>query len=478
MSLEELLELIKMWEKTSPEIYNYFKKRSEHFNKDLNCYLHIENNLKESSSDSLLQWLPIAFKDMFATEWMRTTAASKMLENFTPPYSATLVEKMQDSWASILWKCNQDDSAMWWSGENSAFGNTLNPWGKNRVPGWSSSGSAAAVAAWLVPASFGTDTGWSTRQPASFCWIVGFKPSYWRNSRYWVFPMASSLDCPATFTKTVKDAGLLYDITSWEDPKDANTIVWKDTIQPNIWETNSLEWKTIWVPREYFDEWLDPKVKVTIEEAIEKMKSLWATIKDISLPMTKYGVTTYYILMPAEVATNIARLDGIRYWYNSDSSHSSLDEMYQNNRWEGLGEEVQRRTIIGNYVLSAWFYDAYFKKAAQVRTLIIEDFEKAFSEVDAIISPASPWAAWKIWEKSDDPLSMYLQDAYTVPASLAGLPWISVPCGFVEDNWEKLPVWLQILTPRFEDQRCLEIAHVYEQAAGWREQMIPEGFED
>jgi aspartyl-tRNA(Asn)/glutamyl-tRNA(Gln) amidotransferase subunit A len=234
----------------------------------------------------------------------------------------------------------------------------------------------------------------------------------------------------------------------------------------------------IGVPKEYFDEWLDAKVKETIMKAIDHMKSLWAEIREISLPMTKYGVTTYYILMPAEVATNLARLDGLKYWYKSLTESSSIDEMYQNNRGESLWEEPQRRSIIGNYVLSAGFYDAYYVKAAKIRTLIIQDFDTAFEEVDAIVAPCSPEAAWKLWEKTDDPLKMYLADAFTIPASLAGLPGISVPCGFVEDDWEKLPVWIQILTPRLEEQRLFEIANVYEKSACWREHMIPQGFED
>ena len=290
--------------------------------------------------------------------------------------------------------------------------------------------------------------------------------------------MASSLDCPATFTKTVRDAGMLYDIMNGEDSRDSSTIPGKQILNSDMWNTADLKWKTIGVPSEYFDEWLDPQVKKTIEAAINHMKDQWATIKNISLPMTKYAVTAYYIICPAEVATNYARLDGIKYGYSSDSPHKDLAEIYQNNRGEGLWLEPQRRTIIGNYVLSAWFYDAYFKKAAQVRTLIIEDFAKAFEEVDVIVGPCAPTAAWKVGEKTDDPLKMYLSDAYTIPASLAGLPWISVPCGFVEDDWEKLPVWIQILAPQQQEESLLEIANVYEKTAWWREQMIPEGFED
>jgi len=252
----------------------------------------------------------------------------------------------------------------------------------------------------------------------------------------------------------------------------------KDNISDEIFEKTDLKWKTIWVPKEYFAEGLEENVKNEIQNTIKKMEELWATIKEISLPMTKYWVTTYYILMPAEVTTNLARLDWLRYGHNSEKEFANVDEMYQNNRWEGLWEEVKRRTIIGNYVLSAGFYDAYYKKASQIRTLIIEDFDKAFEKVDAIVSPVSPEAAWKIGTKSTDPLKMYMADAYTIPASLAWLPGISVPCGFVEEDGEKLPVWIQILTPRLDEKGLFEIANVLEKWLDLRKQMIPEGFDD
>jgi len=477
MSLEELLELIESWEKTSEEIFEYFSKRIEKYDPKLNSFLSHNKNWFQSS-EWILKWLPLWVKDIFSEKGIITSGASKMLENFKPPFDSTIIERLSEEWMSSIGKTNMDEFAMGTTWENSDFWNTLNPWGTNRIPGGSSSGSAAAVAAWLVPAALGTDTGWSVRQPAFLCGVVWFKPTYGRNSRFGVHAMASSLDCPATFTKTVKDSALLYNLMNGEDERDATTIPWKDTIDKDIWNSQDLKWKKIWVPKEYFDEGLDSNVKETIQKAISKMEELWAEIKEISLPMTKYGITAYYILCPAEVATNFSRLDWLRYGYKSETPSNWIDEMYQNNRWESLWSEIQRRTIIGNYVLSAWFYDAYFTKAAQIRTLIIEDFDEAFKEVDAIVAPCSPEAAWKIWEKSDDPMKMYLADAYTIPASLAGLPGISVPCGFVEDDWDKLPVWIQILTPRLEEQRLFEIANVYEQAAGWREQMIPEGFED
>ena len=312
------------------------------------------------------------------------------------------------------------------------------------------------------------------------CNLVWFKPSYWRSSRNWIMAMASSLDCPWTLTKTVKDAALLYEIMNWNDPLENTSLPGKDIVDPKIWEKKDLKWFKIWVPKEYFEEWLDLWVRKTIEEAIEKLKELWAEIKEISLPMTKYAIATYYIIMPAEVSTNLSRYDWIRFWYNSDKNYESTDELFINNRTEAFWKEQKRRIILGSYVLSAWFYDAYYKKATQVRTLIIKDFEKAFEEVDAIISPVSPSVAWKIWEKIDDPLKMYLADAYTIPASLAGLPGISVPAWFAESQdseKELLPVWLQILTPRLEEQRLFEIAYAFEQATNYAKQN-PKGFDD
>lgn len=291
--------------------------------------------------------------------------------------------------------------------------------------------------------------------------------------------MASSFDCPGTITRTVQDAAMLYEIMNGEDQKENTTIPGKDIIDPKIWETSNLQWKKIWIPKEYFEEGLDEWVKKSIKEAIEKLRELWADIVDISLPMTKYAIAAYYIIVPAEVSTNLARLDGIRYGHNSTAQRDSLDELYLNNRGEGLGDEAKRRSILWSYVLSAGFYDAYYKKASQIRTLIIQDFEKAFEKVDIIVSPVSPSVAWKIGEKADDPLKNYLADAYTIPASLAGLPGMSIPCGFAQSEdseTETLPVGLQLLAPRMHEQELFEIAGVYERATAWREKMIPEKF--
>ncbi len=479
MSLEELIHLIQSGEKTSKEIFDYFLWRIKKYDPQLKSFLRLhEDGFNKQSKWTPLEWLPFGIKDLYAEKWRITAWASKILESFIPPYDASLIQTLNTAGMSSIWKVNMDEFAQWSSTENSAFQKTLNPWGTNRIPWWTSGGSAAAVAAGLVPASFGSDTGWSLRQPWCLCWVVGFRPSYGRNSRFWIFPMASSFDCPWTITKTVKDAAFLYNITNGEDKKDITTIPWKDEINKKIWDSTSLQWKKIGIPKEYFEEGLDDNIRKSIEEAIAKMKSLWAEVIEVSLPMTKYAIAAYYIIVPAEVATNHARLEWLKYGVSSQEAYEGIEEMYINNRWAGLWEEVKRRTIVWNYVLSAGFYDAYFQKAAKIRTLVIEDFKKAFEQVDVIVSPVSPEAAWKIWEKTDDPMKMYLADAYTIPASLAGLPWISVPCGFVEDNWEKLPVWVQILWPRLWEQALFEVAHVYEENSWWKKQMIPEGFED
>lgn len=479
-TLENIIEQIKKWEKTSKEVFEYFQKRIEKYDSKVNAFNYVNKNFTEKNN-TILSWLPVWIKDLFCEKWIPTTWASNMLANFIPPYDATVIKKLNDAWMNSIWKLNLDEFAMWSSTETSAFKKTKNPWDTTRIPGWSSWWSAVSVAAWLCPASLWTDTGWSIRQPASMCWIVWFKPSYGRNSRFWVIAMASSLDCPWTFTRTVKDASILYEIMNWEDSLENTTIAWKDKINPEIWNTKDLKWVKLWIPKEYFEKWLDKNVRETIENAIKQYKDLWAEIVDISLPMTKYAVATYYILMPAEVSTNLARLDGIRYWHTSELPHENLEEFYINNRWEWFWAEAQRRIILWSYVLSAWFYDAYYKKATQIRTLIIKDFEESFKTVDAIICPTSPNVAWKLWEKTDDPLKMYLADAYTIPASLAWLPWITIPCWFaMSEDWEKknLPVWLQILTPLMQEERLFEIANAYEQKTKWYEKMIPAWFED
>jgi aspartyl-tRNA(Asn)/glutamyl-tRNA(Gln) amidotransferase subunit A len=463
---------------TSEQVWEYFQKRIEKYDPKLQSFNSI-NTSWYNPNPGILAGIPLAIKDIYCEKWILTTGSSLMLEHFIPPYNATLIEKLKNEWMWSLGKLNMDEFAMGSSTENSALRKTLNPWGTKRIPGGSSGGSAAAVAAGLCPAALWTDTGGSLRQPAAMCGVIGFRPSYGRNSRFGIMPMASSLDCPGTITRTVRDAALLYEVMNGEDPMDSTTVRGINTIDPDIWMKKDLKGKKIGIPKEYFEVGLDAGVKKAIEKAIETLRELGAEIVDISLPMTKYAVAAYYIIVPAEVSTNLARLDGIRYGHNSSEINKGLEEIYKNNRGEWLWNEAKRRSILWSYVLSAGFYDAYFTKAAQIRTLIIEDFQKAFQQVDIILSPVTPSVAWKIGEKIDDPLKMYLEDAYTIPASLAGLPGMSIPCGFSQSEdseQELLPVGLQILGPRLGEQKIFEIAYMYEQASDWRKKMIPEKY--
>lgn len=477
LSLEEIIAKIKSWATTSAEVKAYFMKRIEKFDGDLNSFNFVNKEVELGEAESILAGIPLGVKDIFCEKGIPTTAASKILADFVPPYNSTVINRLQKAGMTSVGKLNMDDTAMGTTGENSAFGPTKNPWGTNRIPGGSSSWSAASVAAGLIPAALGTDTGWSLRQPASMCNVVGFRPSYGRNSRYGIVPMASSFDCPGTITKTVKDAALLYDVMNGEDALENTTYKGKDIIDSTIFDKKDMSGIKVWVPKEYFEEGLDTDVREKIEASIEKCRELGAEIVDVSLPMTKYAIAAYYIIVPAEVSTNVGRLDGIRYGHNSKEAYASMDELYMNNRGEWLGKEVQRRSIVGAYVLSAGFYDAYFKKASQVRTKIINEFNEVFNSVDVLLTPPTPSAAWKIGEKSEDPLKLYLADAYTIPASLAGLPGISVPAGFVEQEGETLPVWVQFLANTKQEQKLLQVAHIFEQATGYGKQN-PVGFED
>lgn len=465
LSLTQIIEWIKSGEYSREEVFDYFMDRIEKHDGKVKSFNYI-NKEGLNNTDGLLAWVPIWVKDIFCEKGILTTAASNMLRDFKPVYNSTVIENLLAEGMSSIGKLNMDEFAMGSSSESSAIQTTYNPWDLTRIPGGSSGGSAAAVAAWLVPAALGTDTGGSIRQPASVCWVVGFKPSYGRNSRYGIIAMASSLDTPGTFTKTVKDAGLLYDIMNGEDAKDSTILKGKDKLDDKIWDKKDLKWIKLGVIKEFMEEWMDEGVKKVVLESIGKMKELGAEIKEISLPMSKYALAAYYILMPAEVSTNLARLDGIRYGHNSEEARESLDEMYKNNRGEGFGDEAQRRILLGSYVLSAGFYDAYFKKASEIRTLVINDFKKAFEEVDAIIAPTSPSVAFKIGENTEDPLKMYMEDMYTIPASLAWLPGFSIPAGYAkpEDGEDvELPVWIQLTGSYQGEEKLFEVAHVFEQ---------------
>ena len=396
----------------------------------------------------------IAIKDVLAYKDHPLTCSSKILSNFISVYTATAVQKLIDEDAIIIGKTNCDEFAMGSSNENSAFGIVLNPIDESRVPGGSSGGSAVAVAADLCDASLGTDTGGSIRQPAAFCGIYGLKPTYGRVSRFGLTAFASSFDTIGPFAKNVEDLSLILDVISGKDENDS-TSVNSELINFSAQKDVSKNF-TIGLPNEYFGEGLDAEIRNAILSVVEKLKSKGFEIKEISLPLTEYNIATYYILTTAEASSNLARFDGARYGYRSGNS-DTLEAMYINSRTEGFGNEVKRRIMLGTYVLSAGYYDAYYKKAQKVRRLIKEDFDRAFSEVDLILTPTTPTVAFKLGEKSNDPLKMYLSDIYTTSANLAGIPGLNVPIG---KNKDGLPIGLQILTNRFEEEILFSFAKV------------------
>src|SRR5215471_10737890 len=404
-----------------------------------------------------LAGVPVAIKDVMVTRDLRTTAGSKILESFIPPYDCTAVARLEAAGAIVLGKLNCDEFAMGSSNENSAYGPVRNPHDKTRVPGGSSGGSAAAVAAGMAVATLGSDTGGSIRQPASFCGVVGLMPTYGRVSRYGLIAFASSLDHIGPLTKTVRDAAVLLRIMAGRDPKDSTSA----SVPVSDYEqemNRGIKGLKIGVPKEYFGDGLDAEVRAAVEAAIDHLRTQGAEIVPISLPHTPYAVPTYYVIATAEASANLARYDGVRYGYRSRQART-LAEMYRRTRDQGFGPEVKRRIMLGTYALSAGYYDAYYLKAQKVRTLIARDFAEAFTKVDAIVTPTAPTAAFKLGEKADDPLAMYLADIYTVTGDLAGVPGISVPCGNTQSG---LPIGLQVLGRHFEEGTVLRVAQAVE----------------
>jgi aspartyl-tRNA(Asn)/glutamyl-tRNA(Gln) amidotransferase subunit A len=403
--------------------------------------------------------VPVAIKDVMATRGVRTTAGSKILGNYIPPYDCTAVARMESAGAVVLGKLNCDEFAMGSSNENSAWRPVRNPRDLSRVPGGSSGGSAAAVAANMAVATLGSDTGGSIRQPASFCGVVGLMPTYGRVSRYGLIAFASSLDRIGPLTKTVNDAALVLRTIAGRDLMDSTSA---DVPVPDyVAELEKpVRGSKLGVPKEYFGEGLDDEVRNAVEAAIQKLAKLGCEMVPISLPHTKYAIPTYYIVATAEASSNLARFDGVRYGFRASDAHS-LSEMYRRSRDQGFGAEVKRRIMLGTYALSAGYYDAYYLKAQKVRTLLAQDFAAAFQKVDAIVTPTSPTAAFKLGEKVDDPLAMYLADIFTVTADLVGIPGISVPCGETKDN--KLPIGLQILGKHFDEATILRVGCAVEQ---------------
>lgn len=404
--------------------------------------------------------VPFAIKDVMCTRGVRTTAGSRILDNFIPPYDCTAVARLEAAGAVVLGKLNCDEFAMGSSNENSAFHPVRNPHDTSRVPGGSSGGSAAAVASDMAVAALGSDTGGSIRQPASFCGVVGLMPTYGRVSRYGLIAFASSLDHIGPVTKTVKDAALVLRTIAGRDPMDSTSA---DLPVPDyVAELDKpVRGLKIGVAKEYFGEGLDSEIRKAVEDAIQKLAELGCEVVPVSLPHTEYAIPTYYIVATAEASSNLARFDGVRYGYRAKNART-LSEMYRRTRDEGFGAEVKRRIMLGTYALSAGYYDAYYLKAQKVRTLLTRDFEDAYKKVDAIVTPTSPTAAFKLGEKANDPLAMYLADIYTVTADLAGIPGISIPCGKTKEN---LPIGLQILGKHFDESTILRLAHTYEQAS-------------
>jgi aspartyl-tRNA(Asn)/glutamyl-tRNA(Gln) amidotransferase subunit A len=438
---------------------------AEKLNGELNSFLSIEreyatkraDEVEKDSGEKPLRGLAIALKDNICTKDLQTTCGSYILHNYKAHYDATATKRLNDAGAIIVGKTNMDEFAMGSSNESSAFGNVKNPWDLERVPGGSSGGSAVAVASGVVRASLGSETGGSVRQPASLCGIVGLKPTYGRISRFGLVAFASSLDNIGIFGQTSKDVADVLGVIAGRDANDSTTA---DVAVPNYNETldNDLKGKKIGVPRELFGEGLEPEVRDAVEKSIENYRSLGAEIVDVELPYAKYGIAVYYIIATAEASSNLARFDGVRYGFRAEGAHS-LREMYFKTREEGFGAEVKRRIMLGTYVLSSGYYDAYYSKAQKVRALVKRDYQTAFEKCDAILTPTSPTTAFKIGEKSDDPLAMYLTDIYTVSANLAGVPGISIPCGL---SSEGLPIGTQLVGNFWSEDVLLNLANVYE----------------
>jgi aspartyl-tRNA(Asn)/glutamyl-tRNA(Gln) amidotransferase subunit A len=420
---------------------------------------HIDRMAAEGKPLPPMGGVPVAIKDVMCTRGVRTTAGSKILGNFIPPYDCTAVARLEAAGAVVLGKLNCDEFAMGSSNENSAFHPVHNPRDKTRVPGGSSGGSAAAVAAEMAVAALGSDTGGSIRQPAAFCGVVGLMPTYGRVSRYGLIAFASSLDHIGPLARTVKDAAIVLRTIAGRDPMDSTSA---DVAVPDyVAELDRpVRGVRIGVAKEYFGEGLDPEVRKAVEDGIQTLAKLGCEVVPVSLPHSKYAIPTYYLVATAEASSNLARFDGVRYGYRAKNART-LSEMYRRSRDEGFGAEVKRRIMLGTYALSAGYYDAYYLKAQKVRTLLTRDFQEAFNKVDAIVTPTTPTAAFKLGEKVDDPLAMYLADIYTVTADLAGIPGISIPCGRTRQN---LPIGLQILGKHFDEATILRVAHGYEES--------------
>lgn len=473
-SIRELHEQLVKKERSAVEITQSYLDRIRAVDAQVNSFLLVTDDraiaqakavdAKIAAGDAigLLEGIPIAIKDNICTQNIRTTCASRILENFVPPYESTVSQKLIDAGMITVGKTNMDEFAMGGSTETSAFKKTRNPWNLECVPGGSSGGSAAAVSAGEAPVSLGSDTGGSIRQPAAFCGIVGMKPTYGLVSRYGLVAFASSLDQIGPFSTTVEDSAIMLGAIAGYDAKDSTSLKLDVPDYTQFLKTD-LKGKKVGVIRETFGEGLDPEVEAATRTAIEQLKALGAEIIDISCPRFRYGISAYYIIAPCEASANLARYDGVRYGHRVQDADNLLD-MYKRTRAEGFGAEVKRRIMIGTYALSAGYYDAYYLKAQKVRTLIKQDFEAAFNQVDVLVSPTSPTTAFKLGEKLADPLSMYLDDLMTIPVNMAGLPGLSLPCGM---DSKGMPIGLQIIGNVLREDQVFQAAYAYEQATQW-----------
>lgn len=479
-TLTELSLALKTKKISSKELTEHFLGRIKKYDSTLNSFITVTPSLAlhqaqladlqhQQGTAGPLTGIPFAHKDIFCTSGIKTSCASKMLDNFIAPYDATLVNRLNQAGTILLGKTNMDEFAMGSSNENSFYGSVKNPWDITRVPGGSSGGSSAAVAARLTPAATGTDTGGSIRQPAALCNLTGLKPTYGRISRYGLIAFASSLDQAGPMTQTAEDAALLMNVMAGFDEKDSTSI---DQPVPDYMQSlnNSLQGLKIGLPKEYFSQDLDPKVATTIQTAIKLYESLGAKISSVSLPNCHLVIPLYYIIASAECSSNLARYDGVRYGYRCNNP-IDLKDLYERTRGEGFGNEVKRRLLMGTYVLSADSYDAYYAKAQKIRALLIQEFKEAFQQVDILLGPTTPTTAFKLGEKINNPVSMYLSDIYTIAINLAGLPAISIPAGFVEG----LPLGMQLIGRPFTEAKLLNAAHRYQQETDWHKK-LPENF--
>ncbi len=479
-SLAELADGLKHKAFSSQELTQHFLARIRQHDGALNSFITVTEELALAQARAAdarlaqgqggaLTGIPLAQKDIFCTQGVRTTCGSKMLENFIAPYDATVIEKYHAAGAVMLGKTNMDEFAMGSSNETSYYGPVKNPWDTATVPGGSSGGSAAAVAARLAPAATGTDTGGSIRQPAALCGLTGLKPTYGLVSRYGMIAFASSLDQAGPMTRSAADAAIMMNVMAGFDPRDSTSL--ERAVPDYTAELNQpLAGLKIGLPKEFFGAGLNAAMAAVVEAAIKEYEKLGATVREVSLPNSRLSVAAYYVIAPAECSSNLSRFDGVRFGYRC-AKPQNLEDLYKRSRGEGFGAEVKRRIMIGTYALSAGFYDAYYRKAQQVRQLISQDFKQAFREVDVIMGPTAPEAAFRFGEKSQDPVSMYLSDIYTIAVNLAGLPGMSVPCGFING----LPAGLQIIGDYFSEARLLNVAHKYQQVTDWHKR-APAGY--